>query len=542
MFDNHSFLFRNSGSRCFSNETKSNKLCLGCGSHIQTNNPDSIGYIPPTVEEGFSGGWKQRWAGLRGQVVVNVPSGVDSASTSQMSFRSTRLYCQRCYRLQQYGRIEHPHQPDGNIRFAASLISVDDIIASIPQRSVVIHIVDVLNLEISSLPEIYEKLHRRNIPIISVVNKIDCLPRCEEASVGSISRWTRQLVKVLRRNAGPDGRPNLVALSSATGEGFADLERLLSKFISAGCPRDIMVVGSVNSGKSTFCNRFLSHIGFKHLGYINFQRGIGGITRSPIPGTTQKSISFPISDGIVITDTPGISIPRSMMSYMRTSNDFRSLICGKTMQPPIFTLRQTNTLLIGAMARVSVQAGVSAQIAAFVSPNVTLHICRRSSSDEFLRRKAGTFLYPPFVDNQSGTSPTLSEEWVTHRVRVFCGPSRSYDDVVIAGLGWISVYGHGHKILEVSVPKDVNVFRRPSMISKLIRLHGASSANFRSRARSLRMGKYKRKLKRRMNMNESKQTWRDDTRATEKSHLHIDSEPATSQLICKQTQHSYVVS
>ena len=519
----------------------SNTLCLGCGSNLQAYDPDVKGYIPPSVEYGFSGGWKKRWVGVQGRVVTNVPGGVDSAPMSSVRIKTTRIYCQRCYRLQQYGRIEHPVGFDFGRRIPSSRVLLDEIISSIPSRSVVLHIIDVLNLESSSLPEIYEKLSRKGVSVISVVNKMDCLPTCEGATADSISKWTRGLVKVLRRNVGPDGKPNLVALSSASGEGFANLETILSKFISIKNPKDIVVVGSVNSGKSMFCNRFLAHIGFKHLGHIHFQRGVGGVTRSSVPGTTQGRVVFPLHDGISLVDTPGISVNGSMLSYMVSSDDFKSLSSGRKLQPPVFTVKEGKTLFIGAMASVSLQAGLSAQIAPFVSPQVTLHICKRSNADDVLRRKAGTFLYPPFTDPRTGIVTTGQQEWTKHRVRVFCAPSRSYDDIVIEGLGWISVYGHGHKLLDICVPRGVNVFRRPSMLPKFIRLHGSSVAGFRSRGRSLRMTKLKRKLTRIAKENGSRETWRDGTHTAEMKQKYMGNEPPDPDLVSEETQNSYVV-
>lgn len=59
-------------------------------------------------------------------------------------------------------------------------------------------------------------------------------------------------------------------------------------------PRWIYVVGRVNSGKSTFVNRFLWYIGYRpqlaagcwsfwrHQGAVHYKRAVGGVTRSPV--------------------------------------------------------------------------------------------------------------------------------------------------------------------------------------------------------------------------------------------------------------------
>ena len=519
---------------------KSNQSCMGCGSNLQTGIPELKGFIPPEVQKNFSDGWLKRWTRVRGSIVGGIPGGVDSSPSCSLRRKSTRIYCQRCYRLQQYGRIDDPVQSYHEITDKAH-VAVDDIVCFIPRGSVVLHIIDVLNLESSALPELYEKLPRNDIPVLSVVNKVDCLPSSDDSSAKSILKWAGQLVKVLRRNVGPDGKLNLVAVSSASGVGFNDLEVLLSKYISSHQPRNIYVVGSVNSGKSTFCNRFLKHIGFRHLGHIKHRRGIGGITRSPIPGTTKRPISFSLDDQMCLVDTPGVSLEGTMLQHMSTSDDFRTLCSNKRMQPTISTLKEGTTLLIGAMARVSLQSGISAQIAPFVSPKATIHICKSSNSEELLRRKAGTFLYPPFVHDQLQSCSIITQEWVKHRIRVFCSPSRSYDDVVIAGLGWISVYGHGHKVLEVIVPKGVNVFRRPSILPTFIRIHGASVFNFRSRGRSLRISKHKKRLTRLSKDGGSKHLWRAETQDAEQNLRQKCVDFRDTKFISPDTADSYVV-
>ena len=38
----------------------------------------------------------------------------------------------------------------------------------------------------------------------------------------------------------------------------------------------------MNSGKSTFVNRFLWYIGYRHQGAVHYKRAVGGVTRSPV--------------------------------------------------------------------------------------------------------------------------------------------------------------------------------------------------------------------------------------------------------------------
>lgn len=529
----------------FSNQNS----CIGCGSNLQSENQVLDGYIPKSTIERFSDGWRRYLVGIRGKLVSDSPNHTESTSGHILRQRVVRVYCQRCFRLQQYGRTESPEVFRSPSIMHSRRHTIDESLSSIPRRSLVLHVIDVLNFEDSLLSEMYEKLHRMDVDVISIINKIDCLPSQGGLDRRPLLQWAMKFAKVLRRNVGPDGKLNLVAVSSASGEGMQFLENRMAKCISGNDQKDIFVVGSVNSGKSTFCNRFLKHVGYRHLGHVQYQRGVGGVTRSAIPGTTRNHLSFRLSKNIAFFDTPGISLSGSMYSHMSCSDDFRSLCNGTTLQPPVFTLKADKELLLGAMARLKLESGNSVQISPFISPKVTLHICGASNASEFLQRKAGTFLYPPFM-HSTGTETEiiekshsiLSHEWTTHRVRVFCSPSRSHDDIVISGLGWVSLYGHGHKILQITVPGGVRVFRRPSILPNFIQQHGSCKFAFRSRGRSLRVSKYKRRITRQGRGRNLKETWREDNRQNEELHRPERDGSPCHELISADSEGAYIMS
>ena len=77
---------------------------------------------------------------------------------------------------------------------------------------------------------------------------------------------------------------HVLLVSALNAYGFKQLEERLRHYLEPSDPRNIYVVGRVNSGKSTFINRFLWYVGYKHQGTVHFKRTVGGITRSPLPG------------------------------------------------------------------------------------------------------------------------------------------------------------------------------------------------------------------------------------------------------------------
>merc|ERR1719460_192642 len=99
--------------------------------------------------------------------------------------------------------------------------------------------------------------------------------------------WVRQMARQAKNAANLD----VLLISAATGFGFDKLEDRL-KVHMMGEKKWIYVMGRTNSGKSTFVNRFLNHIGYAHLGKVYMKQGVGGVTRSAVPGTTLTFNAF----------------------------------------------------------------------------------------------------------------------------------------------------------------------------------------------------------------------------------------------------------
>ena len=80
-----------------------------------------------------------------------------------------------------------------------------------------------------------------------IFNKIDRLT-ADPAKNMEFSRNLARGIKALKGQA-------FIGLSAKEGWGFKELEEKLS--LQKSKPKNLFVVGSVNSGKSTFVNRFL---------------------------------------------------------------------------------------------------------------------------------------------------------------------------------------------------------------------------------------------------------------------------------------------
>jgi len=485
---------------------------------MQTSDPSRHGYVPASVAAKFSDGWYKRQVVPRGrpQEVMDPNSEVTKCTNSRFRPKTQMLYCQRCFRIQNYGSesatISPSHAPNRSIANSQvqRAIAIEKVVTQIPQNSIVIHTIDVLDVEASIVPEFFEAFAKRNIPVITVVNKMDCLP-VAGSGWPEINCWLERVSPLLAKCRGLDGKSNVVPISSVNDRGFDNLETRLKQYFTGKSGKPVFVIGRENSGKSTFVTRFLRYIGYKHLGCVHYKRGVGGLTRSAIPMTTQDFIRLRVGRDVEIVDTPGIPSLGSISHHLTRSEDFRDVAPGQKLQPLSFSISDTKSLLVGALCRIEVETG-SAIVSCFVSPKVTLHVSSKIRALDLLRRKAGTFLYPPHLSPDAGdVHPIASTEWVLHKVNVYCGPSWSRDDIVVSGLGWFSVYGNGHKTINVWVPKGVQVFRRESILPKFIRQFGSQPFSPRIRARGNLINRRKKLLVRSLRENRGKAEWREQS-------------------------------
>eukprot|EP00927_Polykrikos_kofoidii_P060698 TRINITY_DN55623_c0_g1_i1.p1 TRINITY_DN55623_c0_g1~~TRINITY_DN55623_c0_g1_i1.p1 ORF type:complete len:793 (-),score=99.86 TRINITY_DN55623_c0_g1_i1:69-2447(-) len=469
------------------------KRCAGCGSWLHSNAENEHGYIPLEAREKFSpSGRKKVRKEPQGEPVDWVPDGVTVLRNESNKYRvkTKVIICKRCYRLQYYHRSNCVvqggfYQLEGGRTWEHEAEIVEKVVRRIRKGSVVLMVVDVLDFEASMVPELYDACRQKRLPVICIVNKTDCLPHSrKDGGLNRIKTWVRRMSRQVRNMHSND----VLLVSSLTAQGFAQLEERLRHHLDPSDPKTLYVVGRVNSGKSTFVNRFLWYVGFKHQGTVDFKRTTGGVTRSPIPGTTLHFVSFPMPKGFRLVDTPGIPSRGQMSNLLTNDLDLYGALPRRKMQPISYALHSGRTLLVGAMVRIDQVKGPFSFVSSFFSPDVTLHICQTSRVEEQLERKAGDFFYPPHNREDIERMGPL----VRHRVEVFGSSDRAWDDIVISGLGWVSVSGFGTKELDVWVPSGIRVFRRPALLPQQVRRHGVTRFHPHHRARGERVLRKKR--------------------------------------------------
>jgi 30S ribosome assembly GTPase len=435
---------------------------------------------------------------------IQVVDAKDKEAT-HMAGKAVSVVCQRCFRLNNYGTIESGLRVESPRRLLEKVVvkaEADDT-AKAPveprktkraggknvltpatfrqnlQRlrtkpSVIVYLVDVFDFHGTFLSGLRDIIGDRS-PVFLAVNKVDLLPK--DYKPERVEKWVRHEAAAL----GMEEVQAVHLVSSTRGTG---VKMLLADALNLARKRrcDIYVVGAANVGKSSFINHIMSvkmrrveananrKSGYRAAKAAGKGKGKGALTTSVIPGTTLDVIRVPLDKSVSLYDTPGIIMTHQLTNSL-DAQELRAVLPARSVERVTLRLGEGKALYLGALARIEVVEGRPFFFTAFVSPDVKVHPGRAENADEFAAAHVGELLTPPY------NADRLEElgEWSSKTFTADgTGWKRACVDIVLSGLGWVSVTGAGSVRLKVCAPKGVGVFTRDPLMPFEVRVSGAS--------------------------------------------------------------------
>ncbi len=335
------------------------------------------------------------------------------------------VICQRCFRIKHYNEVAPIGMDDDDFLRILNSIGATD--------SLVVMVVDIFDFQGSWLRGL-PRFAGRN-PILLVGNKVDLLPA--NINLNRVRNWIQHESKQLGLK--PE---DVVLVSAQKGIG---IEELLAKIGQLRKGRDVYIVGVTNVGKSTLINRIVRDYGSTEM----------EITTSPFPGTTLDKIEIPLEDGKSLYDTPGI-INRDQIGHMISPQDLQEITPKARIKPRVFQLDDKQSLFIGGLARIDFARGEHQPFVFYVANNLQIHRTKLEKADELFEKHHGGLLAPP-----SGERAKQLPPFVRQTLKVQAGEPT---DIVISGLGWITLQGKNPAVVEVHVPKGVSIGLRKALI------------------------------------------------------------------------------
>ena len=272
-----------------------NKKCIGCGLIIQYEDPKKEGYSP----------------------------------------KEDSIYCQRCFRLMNYGTFNKVNNKDKYfLDILKKVNETNDLILFLVDIFNISNAIDIINTYVDS-------------KVILVLTKRDILPKSVK------EEKIKEYIKKLNKNKNV---VDISFISSNTNFGLDDLYDLINKYKKSN---KVYVVGNTNAGKSTFINKIIK----------NYSKENTYITTSIYPSTTLDVNEIKINDDLYLVDTPGL-IDKDNINNFVSKSTLKRITPKKEIKPYTFQLNENATLYAENLFRLEYVKGEKNSFTIYISNDI----------------------------------------------------------------------------------------------------------------------------------------------------------------------------
>ena len=346
-------------------------------------------------------------------------------SVVEKSMEENNLVCKRCFRLKNYNEVSDVELGAEDFYKLIKTLSKKD--------GLIVKVVDIFDFSGSWIEDVIDIIGN-NKDIVLVANKLDLLPKSVKQN--KIKQWLFKMLKAKGIKV-----KDILLISAIKNHGIEEAAARIDELRNG---KDVYIIGATNVGKSTFINKLIElTTGDKNV-----------ITTSHFPGTTLGMIEIPLDRATNIYDTPGIILDYDIAHYL-DAESLKLVMPKKEIKARVFQLNAEQSLFFGGMARVDFVKGERQSFTLYASNLVDIHRTKLSNADALFEKHLGTLLKPPFEDNISIFKNQVKKSFKIDDKKI---------DIVISGLGWITVNSDSGCEIDIYVPEEIEVFVRESII------------------------------------------------------------------------------
>ena len=124
--------------------------------------------------------------------------------------------------------------------------------------------------------------------------------------------------------------------------------------------------------------------------------------------------------------------------------------------PKTYQLNDRQTLFLGGVCRFDYVEGEHQGFTVYAANQLDVHRTKLENADNLYERHLGTLLVPPLEEDSD-----LLRKLYVHSFTIKSGHPQ---DIVISGVGWVTLRGQHPAQVKVHVPKGVDVHLRRALI------------------------------------------------------------------------------